>query len=186
MHGPMYIKLWRMCYLCGLVCKIKDGRSALCFIGRPASRASLLHQKDADSLICWISSDALSYAGKALASGEEILLCIWTGPGSRPDTEAEFFRCFFQALQANTPPSLANLWHACPKWHTERFPWDATFTSVSIFFHLFCPTNFCTVWRIYIYIYIYIYRVAQKMCTLFTHQYLWNKFKWNFYFRVRV
>ena len=30
------------------------------------------------------------------------------------------------------------------------------------------------------------YRVAQKMYTLFTHQYLWNKFKWNFYFRVRV
>ena len=26
----------------------------------------------------------------------------------------------------------------------------------------------------------------QKMYTLFTHQYLWNKFKWNFYFRVRV
>ena len=24
------------------------------------------------------------------------------------------------------------------------------------------------------------------MYTLFTHQYLWNKFKWNFYFRVRV
>ena len=30
------------------------------------------------------------------------------------------------------------------------------------------------------------YRVAQKMYTLFTHQYLWNKFKLNFYFRVRV
>ena len=26
----------------------------------------------------------------------------------------------------------------------------------------------------------------KKMYTLFTHQYLWNKFKWNFYFRVRV
>jgi hypothetical protein len=26
----------------------------------------------------------------------------------------------------------------------------------------------------------------QKMYTLFTHQYLWNKFKLNFYFRVRV
>jgi hypothetical protein len=26
----------------------------------------------------------------------------------------------------------------------------------------------------------------QKMYTLFTHQYLWNKFKWNFYFRARV
>ena len=25
-----------------------------------------------------------------------------------------------------------------------------------------------------------IYRVAQKMYTLFTHQYIWNKFKWNF------
>jgi len=24
----------------------------------------------------------------------------------------------------------------------------------------------------------------KKMYTLFTHQYLWNKFKWNFYFRV--
>jgi len=24
----------------------------------------------------------------------------------------------------------------------------------------------------------------KEMCTLFTHQYLWNKFKWNFYFRV--
>ena len=35
--------------------------------------------------------------------------------------------------------------------------------------------------NIYIYIYMYVYRVAQKMYTLFTHQYLWNKFKWNFY-----
>ena len=26
----------------------------------------------------------------------------------------------------------------------------------------------------------------KKMYTLFTHQYLWNKFQWNFYFRVRV
>ena len=26
----------------------------------------------------------------------------------------------------------------------------------------------------------------KKIYTLFTHQYLWNKFKWNFYFRVRV
>ena len=26
----------------------------------------------------------------------------------------------------------------------------------------------------------------KKMYTVFTHQYLWNKFKWNFYFRVRV
>ena len=26
----------------------------------------------------------------------------------------------------------------------------------------------------------------QKMYTLFTHQYLWNKFKCNFYFGVRV
>ena len=26
----------------------------------------------------------------------------------------------------------------------------------------------------------------KKMYTLFTHQYLWNKFKWNFYFRVKV
>ena len=34
---------------------------------------------------------------------------------------------------------------------------------------------------------IYIYTEwPKKMYTLFTHQYLWNKFKWNFYFRVRV
>jgi len=26
----------------------------------------------------------------------------------------------------------------------------------------------------------------KKMYTLFTHQYIWNKFKRNFYFRVRV
>jgi len=26
----------------------------------------------------------------------------------------------------------------------------------------------------------------KKIYTLFTHQYLWNKFKRNFYFRVRV
>jgi len=40
----------------------------------------------------------------------------------------------------------------------------------------------------------YVYRVnavvytewPKKMYTLFTHQYLWNKFKLNFYFRVRV
>jgi len=31
---------------------------------------------------------------------------------------------------------------------------------------------------------IYYTEWPKKMYTLFTHQYLWNKFKWNFYFRV--
>ena len=30
-------------------------------------------------------------------------------------------------------PSLANLWHACPKWHTERFSWHAGCTADPLF-----------------------------------------------------
>jgi hypothetical protein len=26
-----------------------------------------------------------------------------------------------------------SLWHACPKWHAERFPWHAAFTAVPVF-----------------------------------------------------
>ena len=29
---------------------------------------------------------------------------------------------------------LPTQWHACPKWHMERFPWHAAFTVVPIFF----------------------------------------------------
>ena len=29
------------------------------------------------------------------------------------------------------------LWHECPKGHVERFPWDAAFTAVPVFFFSF-------------------------------------------------
>ena len=31
-------------------------------------------------------------------------------------------------------PGLSYLWHPCPKWHAERFPWHTAFTDVPIFF----------------------------------------------------
>jgi hypothetical protein len=31
---------------------------------------------------------------------------------------------------------LTNLWHACPKWHVERFPCQAAFAAVPIFVFL--------------------------------------------------
>ena len=41
-------------------------------------------------------------------------------------------------------------------WHSERFPWQAAFTAVPIFFFFARPTSsYCE--DIYIYIYIYIY-----------------------------
>jgi len=51
------------------------------------------------------------------------------------------------------PPTagLANLWHECPKWQAERFPWYAEFTAVPFFF-FFLPGQ-----HRYIVIYIYIY-----------------------------
>ena len=37
---------------------------------------------------------------------------------------------------------LVNLWHMCPKWHLERFPWHAGFTAVQFFFlNFFCPIS---------------------------------------------
>ena len=47
-----------------------------------------------------------------------------------------------------------------------------TFASVSYFQNISPAPSFDN-----IYIYIYIHRVAQEMYTLFTPQYLWNKFK---------
>ena len=35
-------------------------------------------------------------------------------------------------------PGLTNLSHACPKWHTERFPWHVTFNDVPVYF-IFLP-----------------------------------------------
>jgi hypothetical protein len=31
-------------------------------------------------------------------------------------------------------PGLTKLWHACPKWHAERFPWHAELTAVPLVF----------------------------------------------------
>ena len=70
--------------------------------------------------------------------------------------------------------------------------WFRALLNVTVYVHMSVLLS-CVVWCVqlcylsqsfvcffcvsYIYIYIYIYRVAQKMYTLFTHQYLWNKFK---------
>lgn len=32
---------------------------------------------------------------------------------------------------------LTNLWHSCPKWHAERFPWHEAFTAVPVVFFKF-------------------------------------------------
>ena len=46
-------------------------------------------------------------------------------------------------------------------------------------------SDFVRIFVLKLYIYIYT-EWPKKIYTLFTHQYFWNKFKWNFYFRVRV
>jgi hypothetical protein len=53
---------------------------------------------------------------------------------------------------------LPNVWHACLKWHTERFPWHATFTSVPFFFkYFFYPTRVSTLLTICLHVlYIHI------------------------------
>jgi hypothetical protein len=40
----------------------------------------------------------------------------------------------------NSISTLMNLWHGCPKWHEERFPWHAAFTALPIFY-LHCPNS---------------------------------------------
>jgi len=50
---------------------------------------------------------------------------------------------------------LANLWHAFPKWHTERFPWCTSLTAVPIFFDFFARPA-CLYFEEYVYIYTHI------------------------------
>ena len=42
-------------------------------------------------------------------------------------------------------PGLTNLWHVCPKWHLERFPWHATSTAVPISLFLLPDEHPCIV-----------------------------------------
>jgi len=46
---------------------------------------------------------------------------------------------------------LPNVWHACSKWHTERFPWHATFTLVPFLFLFLVPDQ-----RLYIVKNVYV------------------------------
>jgi hypothetical protein len=56
---------------------------------------------------------------------------------------------------------LANLWHACRKWHAERFPWYVAFTAVPIFFISFAwPVSPCCEE----YVYIYTCLIAWREC----------------------
>ena len=56
---------------------------------------------------------------------------------------------------------LANLWHACPKWHAERLPWHVAFTAVPIFFISFAwPVSLCCEEYMYIYTYLTAWRVC--------------------------
>ena len=53
-------------------------------------------------------------------------------------------------LCQSSTAGLPNLWHACPKWHVEIFPWHAEFTAVPTFFisfarpaSLYCEEHVC-------------------------------------------
>jgi len=50
---------------------------------------------------------------------------------------------------------LVNLWHACPKWHVDVFPWHVAFTVVSIF--VISLSNQC----LYIVKNMYMYKVCK-------------------------
>ena len=55
---------------------------------------------------------------------------------------------------------LANIWHACPKWHAERLPWHMAFTAVPVFLISFAwPTSLCYKEYTYIYTYLIAWRV---------------------------
>ena len=61
-------------------------------------------------------------------------------------------------LQLRT--GLPNLWHACPQWPAERYPWHAAFTAVPIFKISFArpPSPYCAQY-VYIYRYLTSYRL---------------------------
>ena len=50
---------------------------------------------------------------------------------------------------------LPNLWHACPKWYAERFPWHAAITALP-FFYFFCPISVSILWRICVYTHFWL------------------------------
>ena len=52
------------------------------------------------------------------------------------------------------------MWHACPTWHAERFPWHAVFNAVPNFFISFArPASlYCDE-----YVYIFMYLTAWRL-----------------------
>jgi hypothetical protein len=55
-------------------------------------------------------------------------------------------------LTLSSKPGLANLWHAYPKLHLERFLWHAEFIVVLFFFNFFCLISFTSEEYVYIHI----------------------------------
>jgi hypothetical protein len=60
-------------------------------------------------------------------------------------------------------PGLANVWHVCPKWHSEYFPWNTAFTAVPTF-NFFYQNSVSTLSQ-YVYInkYIHIYACIETV-----------------------
>jgi len=49
-------------------------------------------------------------------------------------------KAILQQLKVHYRLGLTNVWHACPKWHAEIFPWHAAFIALR-FFYFFCPNS---------------------------------------------
>ena len=68
--------------------------------------------------------------------------------------------------QSESEAGLTNLWHACPKQHADRWPWNATFTAGPGLFYFFCPTRVSKLWRMCVYTYIHISDCLQTVYEL--------------------
>jgi len=54
-----------------------------------------------------------------------------------------------------TRPKLVNLWHTCPKWNAERFPWHLAFTVFQFSYFLFFTQSASLYCEEHVYIYTY-------------------------------
>ena len=140
-----------------------------------------MKQANVSVRMAWISFGALPYGGRGLYDSSrlnvvEIARVPYMLPSLFPFWSAKDISApRYKAGQA-TDDHMAHSYCVLGKWnykHTFGICNTYCFSTATIVTRTCLVVTSYTEW-------------PKKMYTLFTHQYLWNKFKWNFYFRVRV
>jgi hypothetical protein len=79
---------------------------------------------------------------------------------------------------------LTNFWHACPKWHAEKFPWQAAFIAVPFcFFYFARPESLYCEEHVHTYTYLTLYRLYMNyrcyQITMRVKHFYTNRERWE-------